>query len=68
MRYNMQTNNLNKIMSNKGLQKGLLGLIIGAAVGSVIGVGLAPDKGENTRKKLKSTLSKLIKSLTKDEK
>ena len=55
-------------MSNTVIQKGLLGLIVGAAVGSVIGVGLAPDKGENTRKKLKNTLSKLIKSLTKDEK
>ncbi len=45
---------------------GLLSLIVGAAIGSVIGAGLAPDKGEKTRSKLKKGLSKLIKSLTKE--
>lgn len=30
----------------------VLGIIAGAAVGAVIGVLFAPDKGENTRKKI----------------
>lgn len=32
--------------------KVLLGIVIGASVGATLGVLFAPDKGENTRKKI----------------
>lgn len=46
---------------------GLLGLIAGLAIGAAVGVLLAPDKGEKTRKKIvsktKETKDKLKDSL-----
>lgn len=43
-----------------GIDKLVTGAIIGAAVGSVLGVGLAPKKGEETRKNFKNKASGLI--------
>ncbi len=34
------------------LDKVLMGLVVGGAIGSVLGVGLAPKKGSETRKEL----------------
>lgn len=39
--------------------KTILGLLAAGAIGVAIGVLLAPDKGENTRKKVKESLGDL---------
>jgi gas vesicle protein len=43
----------------KDLSKVLLSLIVGAAAGVAAGLLLAPDKGENTRKKVKDSFNDL---------
>ena len=52
-------------MSDKkpSINKAILGLFIGAAVGSVIGASVAPDKGSNTRKKLKKGLVSVLRKI-----
>jgi len=53
---------------NKSVNKAILGLVIGAAVGSVIGASVAPDKGVNTRKKLKKGTVSLLKKILPNKK
>jgi len=57
-------------MSDKkpSINKAILGIVIGAAVGSVIGASVAPDKGVNTRKKLKRGLVSVLKKIIPKEK
>jgi len=43
----------------KDLSKVLLSLVVGAAAGVAAGLLLAPDKGENTRKKVKDSFNDL---------
>jgi len=43
----------------KDLSKVLLSFIVGAAAGAATGLLLAPDKGENTRKKVKESVNDL---------
>ncbi|MCX6293931.1 MAG: YtxH domain-containing protein [Sphingobacteriales bacterium] len=45
--------------------KVLISLGIGLAVGTVLGILFAPNKGEDTRKKIKDTGTKLSDDLTK---
>ncbi len=45
-----------------GLDKILMGAIVGGAIGSVLGVGLAPKKGSDTRKDLGKQAGKLLKT------
>lgn len=40
----------NKEKKQGGLDKILLGIVLGGAIGSVLGIGLAPKKGSDTRK------------------
>lgn len=40
-------------------KKVISGLLVGAAVGAVLGILFAPDKGEETRKKMKKKASGL---------
>ena len=47
----------------KSVNKAILGLVICAAVGSVIGASVAPDKGSNTRKKLKKGFISALKKV-----
>jgi len=43
----------------KDISKVMLSFMVGALVGAAAGVLLAPDKGKNTRKKIKSSLDDL---------
>ena len=43
-----------------GLDKILMGMVVGGAIGSVIGVGLAPKKGSETRKEVSKKAGKLF--------
>ena len=52
----------------KSVNKAILGLVIGAAVGSVIGASVAPDKGSNTRKKLKKGTVGFLKKILPNKK
>lgn len=47
------------------LDKIIMGAIIGTAIGSVIGLSVAPKKGEETRKILKENYAKEIKEIGK---
>lgn len=47
-------------MNNSGV-KMLAAFLAGAAVGAGLGILFAPDKGENTRKKMKDTLDEIQK-------
>ena len=49
-------------MSDSG--KVLSALLLGAAAGAVVGLLMAPDKGSNTRKKIREGTSDLIDQLT----
>jgi gas vesicle protein len=40
-------------MGNKNAQNVLTGMVLGAVAGLLAGVLIAPDKGKNTRKKIK---------------
>lgn len=40
-------------MGNKNAQNVLTGMVLGAVAGFLAGVLIAPDKGKNTRKKIK---------------
>ena len=44
--------------------KALLGLLAGVAVGATVGLLFAPDKGENTRKKIKKSSEDLKDNVT----
>lgn len=44
------------------LDKILMGVVVGGAIGSVLGVGLAPKKGSDTRKQIGKRASKLFES------
>lgn len=44
------------------LDKILMGVIVGGAIGSVIGVGLAPKKGSDTRKDIGKKANELLNS------
>lgn len=43
-----------------GIGKTLAMLVIGGAVGSVVGLALAPEKGEKTREKIKEQAGKAV--------
>jgi gas vesicle protein len=43
----------------KDTSKVMLSFLVGALVGAAAGVLLAPDKGKNTRKKIKTSLNDL---------
>ena len=43
----------------KDLSKVLLSFIVGALAGAAVGLLLAPDKGKNTRKKIKDSINDL---------
>jgi len=47
-------------------QKVILGIICGAAIGAVAGILLAPDSGEETRKKIASKANDLKDDLAKN--
>lgn len=44
------------------LDKILMGLVVGGAIGSVLGIGLAPKKGADTRKQIGKQAGKLFES------
>jgi hypothetical protein len=44
------------------LDKILMGMVVGGAIGSVLGVGLAPKKGTDTRKQIGKKAGKLFES------
>lgn len=46
------------------LDKIILGAVVGGAIGSVLGVGLAPKKGVDTRKDLSKQAGKIFKSVS----
>lgn len=46
------------------LDKIILGAVVGGAIGSVLGVGLAPKKGADTRKDLGKQAGKIFKSVS----
>jgi gas vesicle protein len=46
------------------LDKIILGAVVGGAIGSVLGVGLAPKKGSDTRKDIGKQAGKLFKSVS----
>jgi len=43
-----------------GIDKILMGMILGGAIGSVIGIGLAPKKGSETRKLISKKANQLF--------
>lgn len=43
------------------LDKILMGVVLGGAIGSVLGVGLAPKKGADTRKDISKQANKIFK-------
>lgn len=43
----------------KDISKVMLSFIVGALAGAAAGILLAPDKGENTRKKIKDSIDDL---------
>lgn len=43
------------------LDKVLMGMIVGGAIGSVLGIGLAPKKGSETRKDIGKQANQLLK-------
>lgn len=45
------------------VDKILMGAVVGAAIGSVIGSAVAPDKGVNTRKKIKNSAEDIAESV-----
>jgi gas vesicle protein len=47
------------------LDKILMGMVVGGAIGSVLGVGLAPKKGSETRKELSTQANKAVKTARK---
>jgi gas vesicle protein len=44
---------------HRGLDKIVMGMILGGAIGSVLGIGLAPKKGSDTRKLISKKASEL---------
>lgn len=44
------------------LDKILMGMVVGGAIGSVLGIGLAPKKGADTRKQIGKQAGKLFES------
>lgn len=44
------------------LDKILMGMVVGGAIGSVLGVGLAPKKGSETRKEISNQATKAVKT------
>ncbi len=50
------------IKRQSSLDKILMGLVVGGAIGSVLGVGLAPKKGSDTRKQVGKQAGKLFDS------
>lgn len=44
------------------LDKILMGLVVGGAIGSVLGIGLAPKKGADTRKQIGKKAGQLFES------
>ncbi len=50
-------------MGSKNTQNVLAGILLGAAVGLLAGVLVAPDKGKNTRKRIKRKAEDLGESL-----
>lgn len=45
------------------VDKVLMGMIVGGAIGSVLGVGLAPKKGSETRKDIGDSTNKAVKEV-----
>jgi len=39
----------------------LLGVVVGGAVGSILGVALAPDKGSETRRRVRQKIAAVVK-------
>lgn len=56
----------NKHEQSSTLDKIVMGAIIGTAIGSAIGLTIAPKKGEETRKILKTSEAKEVVKLSKE--
>jgi hypothetical protein len=54
-------NKKKKEKKQTSLDKVLMGMIVGGAIGSVLGIGLAPKKGSETRKDLGKQADKFLK-------
>jgi gas vesicle protein len=54
-------NKKKKEKKQSSLDKVLMGMIVGGAIGSVLGIGLAPKKGSETRKDIGKQADKLLK-------
>ncbi len=58
----------NKKGVSKGVFKVLTGVVVGGAIGSILGLTLAPEKGEKMRKVLRDKSMKLYLKGKKEEK